>query len=164
MDSKIGTYSLLEESNLLVGQGIGLGHHGNQVDLGVQATHDLNVQRLQGMAGRLDEVDTGVDAVVHDVGPVDLVLGLQVGIVSLLDVLNNRTPRVVVVHEVAEAGGVDDGQAQTNAVLLDIGADGLDGHGLGDDVVAGAGGLLGGVEGGVEQGVDQSRLAQPRFT
>jgi hypothetical protein len=34
-----------------------------EVDLGVQAAHHLDVQGLQGVAGRLDEVDTGVDAV-----------------------------------------------------------------------------------------------------
>jgi hypothetical protein len=42
----------------------------------VQAAHNLNVQGLQGVAGWLDEVNTGVDAVVNDVAAVDLVLGL----------------------------------------------------------------------------------------
>jgi len=161
---KKGTYSLLEQSNLLVRKSIGLGNDGNQVDLGVQPAHDLNVQRLQGVARRLDEVDARVDTVVNDVGAVDLVLGLEVGVVSLLNVLDNRAPRVIVVHKVTKSRGVDDGETKTDTVLLDIGADGLDGHSLGDDVVARGSALLRGVERGVEQCVDESRLSETRFT
>ena len=158
------TYSLLELRNLLVRQGIGLGDHRDQVDLGVQPAHDLNVQRLEGVAGGLDEVDTGVDTVVNNVRTVDLVFSLQVGIVSLLNVLYDRAPRIVVVHEITESRGVNHGQAKANAVLFNICADRLNGHGLWDDVVAGAGALLGGVERGVKKGVHKSRLSETRFT
>lgn len=116
------------------------------------------------MARGLYKVDTGVDTVVDDVCPVNLVLGFQVGVVSLLDVLNNRTPRVIVVHKVTKTWCIDHGQTKTDAILLNIGADGLDGHGLGDDVVAGGSALLRGVERGVEQGVDESGLSETRFT
>ena len=75
------------------------------------------------MAGRLDEVDTGMDAVVHNVHAVDLVLSFEVGIESLLDVLDNWPPRVIVVDEVTEARGIDNSQAQADAILLDVGAD-----------------------------------------
>jgi hypothetical protein len=158
------TYSLLEQSNLLVGQGIGLGDHRDQVDLGVEAAHDLDIQRLEGVASRLDEVDTGVDAVVDNVAAVNLVLSLKVGVETLLNVLDNRAPRVVVVDKVTEARGINDAQAETDTVLLNVGAGGLDRHGLGDDVGIGAGTLLRGVEGGVEQGVDEGRLSETRFT
>ena len=146
---------MLEQGNLLVRKGVSLGNHWNQVDLGVQAAHDLNVERLQGVAGGLDEVDARVDTVVNDVGTVDLVFGLQVGIVSLLNVLDNGAPRVIVVHKVTKPGRVDHGQAKADTVLFDVSADGLDGHSLGDDVVAGGSALLGRVEGAVEQGVDE---------
>lgn len=159
-----GSYSLLEQSNLLIGEGVCLGNDRDQVDLGVQPAHDLNVQRLQGVTGGLDEVDTGVDTVVNDVGTVDLVLGLQISVVSLLNILNNRAPRVIVVHKVTKARGVDNRQAQTNAVLLNVGTDRIDGHGLGDDVVAGGSALLRGVKGSVEQRVDESGLSETRFT
>lgn len=158
------TYSLLKLSNLLVRQGIGLGDHRDQVDLGVQPAHDLNVQRLKGVAGGLDEVDTGVDTVVNNVSAVDLVLSLQVGIVSLLNVLYNRAPRIVVVHEITESRGVNHGQAKTNAVLFNVCADRLDGHSLRDDVVARAGALLRGVKRGVKESVDKGRLSETRFT
>lgn len=159
-----GTYSALEMENLVVRQGIGLGDHRDQVDLGVQPAHDLNVQRLQGMAGGLDKVDASVDAVVDDVRAVDLILGLQIRVAPLLDVLHDGAPRVVVVHKVTESGSVDDGQAKADAVLLDVRTDGLDRHGLGDDIVAGTGGFFRGIERGIEERVHESRLAQSRFT
>ena len=130
----------------------------------MQPAHNLNVKGLQGVTGGLDEVDARVDPVVDDVGTIDLVLGLQVSVVSLLDVLDNRTPRVIVVHKVTKARRVDDSQTETDTVLFDVGTDGLDGDSFGNDVVAGANAFLGRVEGGVEQGVDESRFTETRFT
>lgn len=158
------TYPLLESSDLLVGQSIGLGNDGDEVDLGVKTFHHLDVQRLQRMARWLNEKDAGMDPVVNNVHTIDLVLGVEVGIKALLDVVNNRPPRLVVVHEVAKAGRVDNGQAQTNTSLLNVSADGLDGDSLGNDVEARALALLGRVKRGVEQSVDQSRLSEARFT
>jgi len=130
----------------------------------VQALHDLDVQGLQGVAGGLDEEDAGMDAVVNNVHAVDLVLGIEVGVKALLDVVDDGAPRLVVVDEVAEARGINNGQAETHAGLLNVGADGLDGDGLRDDVEAGALALLRGVEGRVEERVDEGRLAEARFT
>jgi hypothetical protein len=62
-------------------------------------------------------------AVVHDVHAIDLVLGIQICIEALLDVLHNRTPRSIVVHKVTKAGGINNGQTETNAILLDVRAD-----------------------------------------
>lgn len=83
------SYPLLEHGDFIVGQSIGLGDHWNQVDLVVQSAHNFNVEGLQRVAGGLDEVDTGVDTVVDDVCTVDFVLSLEVGIVSLLNILHN---------------------------------------------------------------------------
>ena len=130
----------------------------------MQALHDLDVQGLQGVAGGLDEEDAGMDAVVNNVHAVDLVLGIEVGVKALLDVVDDGAPRLVVVDEVAEARGINNGQAETHAGLLNVGADGLDGDGLRDDVEAGALALLRGVEGRVEERVDEGRLAEARFT
>jgi hypothetical protein len=157
-------YSLLEQGDLLVRQGIGLGNDGDQVDLGVKATHHLNIQGLQGVSGGLNEIHTGVHAVVDNVHAVDLVLGLQVGVETLLDVLDDRSPRVIIVDKVTEAGGVHDSQAETNAILFDVRADRLDRHGLGNDFLAGALALLGRIEGGVEECVNQGRFSEAGFT
>jgi hypothetical protein len=129
----------------------------------VQLLHDLNIERLERVAGGLNEVDYSVDAIVNNVHAVDLVLGIQVRVKSLLNVLNNRVPRFIVVDEVAEPGCVDDSQSQTNTVLLNVGADRLDRHSL-RDVDARRLALLGWVEGRVEQCVHECRLSEARFT
>ena len=116
------------------------------------------------MTSRLNEVHTGVDAVVDDVHAVDLVLSVEVGIEALLDVLDNGAPGLVVIDEVTEAGCVDDVQSQTDAVLLDVCADGLNGDSCGGEVKAGLFLLLGWVKRGVEKSVDKSRLSETRFT
>jgi hypothetical protein len=152
--SKHSTYTLFEGGNLVIGKSIGLGDHRNEVDLGVQTAHDLDIERLERVASGLDEVDTSVDAVVDNVHAVDLVLGVQVGVETLLDVLGNWAPRVVVVDKVTETRSVDDGQAQANAVLLDVGTDRLDVDGLRSEVEGRLLALLGRVKGGVEKGVD----------
>lgn len=159
-----GPYSLLEQSNLLIRQGISLGNDGDQVHFGVQTTHHLDVERLQRVARGLDEVDTGMHTVVNNVHPVDPVLRLEISIEALLNVLDNRAPGVIVVDEVTEARSVHHGQAETDTILFDVGADGLNRHGLGNDVVAGALAFLRRVERRIEQRVDQSRLSQSRLT
>lgn len=59
------------------------------------------------MACRLDEVYASVDAVVHNIHPIDLVLGLEIRVKSLLDILYDWAPRVVIVDKVAKAGCVN---------------------------------------------------------
>lgn len=96
------------------------------------------------MAGGLDEEHTGVDAVVDDVHAVDLVLSIEVSVEALLNVVDDGTPRLIVVDKVAETGSVNHSKAKTDTGLLDVGADGLDGNGLGNDVEARSLALLGG--------------------
>lgn len=116
------------------------------------------------MASRLDEVDAGVNTVVNNVHAVDLVLGVQIGIETLLDVLNNRSPGVIIVDKVAKTWGVDHSQAQTNAVFLNVSGDGLDADSLGGEVERWLLTLLWRVERGVKERVDESRLAEAGFT
>ena len=157
------TYTLLEGGNLVVGKSVGLGNDRDKVDLGVQAAHDLDIKRLERVTSRLNEIDTGVDTVVDNVHAVDLVLGIQVSIEALLDVLNDGAPGVVVVDKVTKAGSVNDSQAQANSVFLDIGADGLNVDSLGCKVERRLLALLRGVERGVEKSVDQSGFSEARL-
>lgn len=157
------TYSGLESGDLLVRQSVRLGNDGNQVDLGVKTLHHLNVEGLQRVAGRLDEEDTRVDAVVHNVHPVDLVLGIQVSIEALLDVIRDWPPGLVVVDKVAETRGINNSQAQANTGFLNICANRLNGNSLGENVETGSLALLGWVEGSVEQSVDKGRLSETRL-
>ena len=115
---------MLEGDNLLVCECIGLGNDGDQVDLGVQPTHDLDVERLERVTSGLNEVDAGMDAVVDNVHAVDLVLGIEIGIEALLNVLDDRAPGLVVVDKVTETRSIDNVQSQTYTILLNVGTDG----------------------------------------
>lgn len=77
----------------------------------MQFAHDLDVQGLQRVTGGLDEENNGMDAVVHDVHAVDLILGFEIGVEPLLNVLDDWLPGFVIVDEVAKARGVDHGQS-----------------------------------------------------
>ena len=87
-----GTYSGLEAEDLFIGKGVRLGNDRNQINLGMKSSHNLNVEGLQGVTCRLDEEHTSVNAVVNDVHAVDLVLRVQVGIETLLDVVDDGSP------------------------------------------------------------------------
>lgn len=160
----VPTYSSLEAGNLLVGKCIRLGNHGNQVDLGMEAAHNLNVKGLEGVASGLNEEDTGVNSVVDNIHSVDLVLGIEVSIKTLFNVVGDWAPRLVVVDKVTKAGSINNSQAEADTGFFDIGADRLNGNSLGNDVEARSLALLGGVKGSIEEGVDKGRLAQPGFT
>lgn len=157
-------YTLLEGINLLVCKSVGLGDDWDEVDPGVQSAHDFDIQRLERMTGGLDEVDTCVDAVVDNVHAVNLVLGVEVGIEALLDVLSNGTPGFGIVHKISKARSVHDSKSQTDPILLNIGADGLNGYSAWREVKTWLLGLLGGVKRCVEQGIHESRLSETRFT
>jgi hypothetical protein len=105
------TYPLLELEQVRGAQGVGLGNNGNQVDARAQLLHDLNIERLQGVAGGTDEVQAGVDTEVDLVTAARLLLLEHVRLVLVVEELDDGLPRVAVVHVVAEARGVNDGQA-----------------------------------------------------
>jgi hypothetical protein len=104
------SYSGFESHNLLVSHSISLGNDWNQVDLGMKSAHDLDVQRLQRMAGGLNEVDASVNSVINNVHAVDLVFSIQVGIEALLDVIHNWSPRLIIVNEITKTRGINDCQ------------------------------------------------------
>lgn len=150
--------TLLELDNLFVGEGISFGDDGDEVDTGVQSAHEFDVNVLQGVAGGLDKVDAGMDSVVRDFLAVELVLLREVRVEAGLDVIEDRLPAFIVVDKVAETGGVDDGEAESDAIFLNVGTDALDGDRLGPFRAWGED-LLWGVERGIEEGVDECRLS-----
>src|SRR4051794_7806048 len=105
------THSLLVTGQIAVAQGISLGNNGDQVDSGAQALHDLNVERLQGVTGGADEVQTSVHAHVNLVGSAGLLLLEHVRLVLVIQELDNGLPRIAVVHVVSEARGINNGEA-----------------------------------------------------
>jgi len=89
----------------------------------MKPSHNLNIQGLQGMSGRLNEVDTGVDSVVNDIHSVNLILGFQIGVKTLLNVINDWAPRLIIIDKVPESRGIDNSEAKANAILLNISRD-----------------------------------------
>ena len=86
----------------------------------MKPSHNLDIQGLQGMSGRLNKVDTGVDSVVNNVHSVNLVLGFQIGVETLLNVINDWAPGLIIIDKVSESRGIDNSEAKTNAILLNI--------------------------------------------
>jgi hypothetical protein len=125
---------LLEVGNLFIGESIRLCDDWDEIDLGVKSTHDLNIQGLERVTSWLDEIDASMHAVINNVHPVHLILSVQVRIESLLDVLNDWPPRIIVVDEVTKARGIHNSQAETDTVLFNVGRDGLYADCLGSKV------------------------------
>lgn len=57
----VSTYALLELGQVGRAQGVGLGNDRNQVDTRAEALHNLDVEGLQGVAGRADEIQACMD-------------------------------------------------------------------------------------------------------
>jgi hypothetical protein len=105
------TYPLLELEQICGAQRIGLGNDRNQVDACAQLLHNLDVEGLQGVASWSDEVQASVDTEVDLVGTAGLLLLQHVRLMLVVEELDDGLPRVAVVDIVAEAGGVDDREA-----------------------------------------------------
>lgn len=54
------TYSLLEPLKISRAQGVGFGDNGDKVDPCAEAPHDFDIERLQSVAGRANEVETSM--------------------------------------------------------------------------------------------------------
>ena len=120
-----GADALLEGVEVVAGEGVGLGDDGDEVDAGAEALHDLNVERLEVVAGGPDEVQAGVHPQVRLVRPVRLLLLPHVHLVLVVDEVDDGRPRVAVVDVVAETGRVDDRQLHLERLFLQLGLDNL---------------------------------------
>jgi hypothetical protein len=77
---------------VLGAQGVGLGDNGDQVDTGAQLLHDLNVQGLQGVAGRTDEVQAGVYTEIDLLFALGLLFLQHVRLVLVVEELDDGLP------------------------------------------------------------------------
>jgi len=73
-------------------ESVGLGDNGNQVDTGTETLHDLNVQRLESVASRTDEVQTGVHTEVNLLRSARLLLLKHVRFMLVIQELDDRLP------------------------------------------------------------------------
>ena len=103
-------HSLLEGLYFFVGQGIRFSNDGDEINTGVEAAHDFNIQRLQRVAGGLDKVYTSMYTIIHNIHAVDLILSVEICVKALFNVLDDRLPRVVIVDKIAEARRINNCQ------------------------------------------------------
>jgi hypothetical protein len=101
----------LELGQICRAEGVGLGNDWDEVDARAQALHDLDIEGLERVAGGADEVQAGVHAEVDLVLATRLLLLEHIRLMLVVEELDDGHPRVTVVDIVAEARGVDDGQA-----------------------------------------------------
>lgn len=69
----------------------------------MKSAHDLDIKGFKRMSGRLNEVDARMHAIIYNIHAIDLVLGIKIGVEACLNVLNDRSPRVVIVDKITEA-------------------------------------------------------------
>lgn len=69
---------------------------------------------------RLNEIETRVDTHVVNVISKRLLLGVEVRLVLVLEVVDDWRPAIRVVDIVAKAGAVDEGEPAREALLLDV--------------------------------------------
>lgn len=155
--------ALLEGGQVSRAESISLGNHWNQVDARAESLHNLDVERLQSVTGGADEVQASVDTEVDLVISAGLLLLQHVGLVLVVKELDDWHPGVAVVDIVAEARGVDDGQADLEELLLQLSLCDLDLDGLVDLLLVSP--LVIGIvlDGRGEQGVDEGGLSEARF-
>jgi hypothetical protein len=78
------------------------------------------------VSGRSDKVEAGVHTEVELLSTLGLLLLAHVALVLVIDKVDYRSPRVAVVDVVAKAGSVDDGELDTELLLLELGLDDVD--------------------------------------
>ena len=83
-------YSLLEASEVCRAQSISFRYHRNQVDSRAQSLHNFNVQRLEGMACRSDEIEAGMNSEIYLVNPARLLLLQHVRFVLIVKKFDDR--------------------------------------------------------------------------
>ena len=102
---------MLVASQVSWAQSICFRDNGDQVDSRAQSLHDLDIKGLQGVASGSNKVQTGVDTEVNLVGTARLLLLEHVGLMLVVQELNDGHPRVAVVDIVSEAWGINNSQA-----------------------------------------------------
>lgn len=120
MMDQLSPDSLLEPLPLLHRQAIALRNDRHDIHHLAQFLHHYHVDGAEGVTGGRDEVEAAVDARVDDVAVAHGgKLLAEVGGVLVFDVFDYGVPATLVVHLVGVARGVDDVQAELDAVLDD---------------------------------------------
>lgn len=104
--------SLLERGTLLQRQAIGFGNYRHDIDKLAKLFQHDNVDRLESVTSRLDEVQAAVYASILNVAlSLSCKLLVKISTVLVLDVLDNWLPASIVVDQITETGCVHNVQA-----------------------------------------------------
>jgi hypothetical protein len=120
VESKLLLYAFLEGAALLQGERVRLGNDRDDVDNIRELLQYNNIDRLQGVAGGLDEEEAAVDT-----GILDISLSLSSKFLSevcgvlVLNILYDRVPASLVVDLVTVTRGINNVQPQADTVFLD---------------------------------------------
>ena len=154
---------MLELGKICGRKSIGLCNDWDQVDTGAQALHHLDIERLQSVSSWADEVQASMHAQVNLVCSAWLLLLKHVALVLVVQEFYDWLPAVAVVHIVTESRGVNDGQADLEELLFQLGLGDLNLDGLVNllRVTSAVVGVV--LDGGRKEGVDEGRLSATRL-
>lgn len=108
-----------EADSLVQGERIGFCNDRDDVDDVCKFTKDGEVERTKAMAGRVEEVQGGVDAGIDDVAVAQgSQLFTEIRRMLVLDILDDRVCTAIVVDQVSEPRGIDDIQRQSDAIFV----------------------------------------------
>lgn len=110
--------SLLEDEEILWGESVSFCDDWDEVDTRAKSPHDFDVEGLQGVACRADEVEASVDSEVDLVVAAWLLFLQHIRLMLVVEEFDDGLPRVAVVHVVAEARGVNHCQPYCTRVSI----------------------------------------------
>jgi hypothetical protein len=156
--------ALLENEEVVLGEGVGFSNNRDEIDTRAETLHDLDVERLQSVSGGPNEVQATMDPEVGLLPTLGLLFLSHIGLVLVIDEIDDWGPRVTVVDIVAESWGVNDAELDFELLLLELGLDYLDLGKLVELLVVTPGVVFGRRQLGSEERVHESGLAKTRFT
>lgn len=102
---------MLEFGKISGAQSIGFCNDWDEVNASAETLHDLDVKRFESVTSRSDEVKTRVNAKVDFIRTTRLLLLQHIGLMLVVEELNDRLPGITVVYIVTKSRGINDGQA-----------------------------------------------------
>jgi hypothetical protein len=123
----------------------------------------MNDMKNVRMAGRPNEVQTSVNTKITLLAALGLLLLNHVGLMLVVNEVDDGRPRVAVVDIVTETGGVDYGELDLELFLLELSLDDLDFRELVELLVVAPAVIFRSRELGREERVDEGGLSQTRL-
>ena len=154
------TYALLEFGQIGWAQSICFGDDWDEIDAGAETLHDFDIQWLERVACGTNEVQARMYSQVDLLRPAWLLLLQHIALVLVIQELNDWLPAVPVVHVVAKAWGIDDGQSDLEELLFQLCLGDLDLNRLVNLLGVTAAMVCVVLDGGGEEGVNEGSLAQ----